>query len=74
MASNFAPSVVATDDTIPIRPDRAKLWAITLDNLYVVDTSFFPSGTGLNPSLTVAANALPGKPRSVDGTGDVRID
>ncbi len=29
-----------------------------LDNLYVVDTSFFPSSTGLNPSLTVAANAL----------------
>ncbi|OBI49333.1 GMC oxidoreductase [Mycobacterium sp. E796] len=29
-----------------------------VDNLYVVDTSFFPSSTGLNPSLTVAANAL----------------
>ncbi|WP_422746631.1 GMC oxidoreductase [Mycobacterium sp. WMMD1722] len=29
-----------------------------LDNLYVVDTSFFPSSAGLNPSLTVAANAL----------------
>ena len=28
------------------------------DNLYVVDASFFPSSTGLNPSLTVAANAL----------------
>lgn len=27
-------------------------------NLYVVDTSFFPSSAGLNPSLTVAANAL----------------
>jgi choline dehydrogenase-like flavoprotein len=27
-------------------------------NLYVVDTSFFPSSTGINPSLTVAANAL----------------
>ncbi|MGA9491842.1 MAG: GMC family oxidoreductase, partial [Mycobacterium sp.] len=26
-------------------------------NLYVVDTSFFPSSAGLNPSLTVAANA-----------------
>jgi choline dehydrogenase-like flavoprotein len=24
----------------------------------VVDASFFPSSTGLNPSLTVAANAL----------------
>jgi hypothetical protein len=29
MASNFAPSVVTTGDTIPIRPGRAKLWAIT---------------------------------------------
>ncbi len=29
-----------------------------VDNLYVVDTSFFPSSAGLNPSLTVAANAL----------------
>lgn len=27
-------------------------------NLYVVDSSFFPSSAGLNPSLTVAANAL----------------
>jgi choline dehydrogenase-like flavoprotein len=29
-----------------------------VENLYVVDASFFPSSTGLNPSLTVAANAL----------------
>jgi choline dehydrogenase-like flavoprotein len=29
-----------------------------VDNLYVVDASFFPSSAGLNPSLTVAANAL----------------
>ena len=29
-----------------------------VDNLYVVDTSFHPSSAGLNPSLTVAANAL----------------
>ncbi len=29
-----------------------------VNNLYVVDTSFFPSSAGLNPSLTVAANAL----------------
>ncbi|BBY96209.1 dehydrogenase [Mycobacterium gallinarum] len=29
-----------------------------VDNLYVVDSSFFPSSSGLNPSLTVAANAL----------------
>jgi choline dehydrogenase-like flavoprotein len=29
-----------------------------VENLYVVDSSFFPSSAGLNPSLTVAANAL----------------
>jgi choline dehydrogenase-like flavoprotein len=29
-----------------------------VDNLYVADSSFFPSSTGMNPSLTVAANAL----------------
>src|SRR5262249_46185686 len=29
-----------------------------LDNLYVVDASFFPSSAGTNPALTVAANAL----------------
>lgn len=29
-----------------------------LANLYVVDSSFFPSSAGLNPSLTIAANAL----------------
>jgi choline dehydrogenase-like flavoprotein len=29
-----------------------------LDNLYVVDASFFPSSGGTNPSLTIAANSL----------------
>jgi len=29
-----------------------------LDNLYVVDTSMLPSSAGINPSLTIAANAL----------------
>jgi choline dehydrogenase-like flavoprotein len=29
-----------------------------LDNLYVVDASFFPSSGGTNPALTIAANAL----------------
>ncbi|EUA32964.1 GMC oxidoreductase family protein [Mycobacterium xenopi 4042] len=29
-----------------------------VDNLYVVDGSFFPSSAGLNPGLTIAANAL----------------
>lgn len=29
-----------------------------LDNLYVVDASFLPSSGGINPSLTIAANAF----------------
>jgi len=29
-----------------------------LTNLYVVDASFFPSSSGINPALTIAANAL----------------
>jgi choline dehydrogenase-like flavoprotein len=29
-----------------------------LANLYVTDSSFFPSSGGTNPSLTIAANAL----------------
>lgn len=29
-----------------------------LDNLYAVDASFFPSSGGINPGLTIAANAL----------------
>ncbi|TMW77516.1 GMC family oxidoreductase [Thauera sp. UPWRP] len=36
-----------------------------VDNLYVVDASFFPSSAGINPSLTIAANAL----RVVDAIG-----
>jgi choline dehydrogenase-like flavoprotein len=29
-----------------------------VDNLYVVDSSFFPSNSGVNPTLTIMANAL----------------
>ncbi|NDJ19423.1 dehydrogenase [Myxacorys almedinensis A] len=29
-----------------------------VDNLYIVDSSFFPSSSALNPSLTIMANAL----------------
>ena len=29
-----------------------------LDNLYVVDTSFFPSSSAVNPALTAMASAL----------------
>jgi choline dehydrogenase-like flavoprotein len=29
-----------------------------IDNLYVVDGSFFPSSAAVNPALTIMANAL----------------
>jgi choline dehydrogenase-like flavoprotein len=29
-----------------------------VDNLYVVDGSFFPSSSAVNPTLTIIANAL----------------
>ncbi len=32
--------------------------AHSVENLYAVDTSFMPTSTGVNPSLTAAANAL----------------
>lgn len=32
--------------------------AVARDNLYVVDTSFFPSVGAVNPALTAMANAI----------------
>ncbi len=37
------------------RPEQSRARA---RNLYVVDASFFPSSGGINPGLTIAANAL----------------
>src|SRR5271163_104415 len=45
-----------TDPTTSVLDPQNR--AHEVNNLYVVDTSFFPSSAGLNPSLTVAANAL----------------
>jgi choline dehydrogenase-like flavoprotein len=41
-------------DSVLDRNNRAH----DVENLYVVDASFFPSSGGTNPSLTIAANAL----------------
>jgi len=40
-----------------------------LDNLYVVDASFFPSSGGINPALTIAANALRVADALLEGRG-----
>lgn len=37
---------------------NAECRAHDIDNLYVVDSSIFPSSTALNPSLTIMANAM----------------
>jgi len=48
----------------PVRNDPAtsaldrNCKAHDLDNLYVVDASFFPSSGAVNPALTIMANAL----------------
>lgn len=45
---------VSSADSVLNEDNRAH----DLGNLYVVDASFFPSSAGINPSLTIAANAL----------------
>jgi choline dehydrogenase-like flavoprotein len=45
-----------TDDTTSVLDINCK--AHEIDNLYVVDGSFFPSSGAVNPSLTIIANAL----------------
>jgi choline dehydrogenase-like flavoprotein len=45
-----------TDPTTSVLDENCK--AHELDNLYVVDTSFFPSIGAVNPALTAMANAI----------------
>ena len=45
-----------TDPSASVLDSNCK--AHELDNLYVVDTSFFPSIGAVNPALTAMANAL----------------
>jgi choline dehydrogenase-like flavoprotein len=45
-----------TDDSMSVLDPNNRVHG--LKNLYVVDSSFLPSSSGTNPSLTIAANAL----------------
>ena len=47
--------MAATPETGALSPD-CRFWA--LPNLFVVDGSFMPTSGGVNPSLTITANAL----------------
>ncbi|MEL7315515.1 MAG: GMC family oxidoreductase [Cyanobacteria bacterium J06559_3] len=48
--------VFGTDSATSVLDLNCK--AHDVDNLYVVDGSFFPSSSGVNPTLTIIANAL----------------
>jgi choline dehydrogenase-like flavoprotein len=45
-----------TDPSTSVLDPFCKAWDV--DNLYVVDASFMPSSTSVNPSLTIAAQAV----------------
>jgi choline dehydrogenase-like flavoprotein len=45
-----------------------------VDNLYVVDTSFFPSSSAVNPALTAMANALRVGDRLLERLGATRVE
>ncbi len=44
------------DPSTSVLDPFCKVWDV--DNLYVVDASFMPSSTAVNPSLTIAAQAV----------------
>lgn len=45
-----------TDPATSVLDSHCKAW--DLDNLYVMDSSFFPSSAAMNPALTIVAQAL----------------
>jgi choline dehydrogenase-like flavoprotein len=45
-----------TDPKTSVLDPKCRVW--DLDNLYVVDASFLPSSTAVNPSLTIVAQAV----------------
>jgi choline dehydrogenase-like flavoprotein len=49
-------AVAGTDPSISVLDPNCR--SHDVNNLYVVDGSFFPSSAALNPALTIAANAL----------------
>jgi choline dehydrogenase-like flavoprotein len=56
IAHNCGTARFGDDPTTSVLDVNCK--AHDLDNLYVVDTSFFPSSSAVNPALTAMANAL----------------
>ena len=60
-----APSASAHDPKTSALDANCK--AHEVDNLYVVDGSFFPSSAAVNPALTIMANALRVGDHLIDG-------
>jgi choline dehydrogenase-like flavoprotein len=56
-------AVAGTDPTASVLDPFCR--SHDVDNLWIVDSSFFPSSGGVNPALTIAANALRVAPRIV---------
>jgi choline dehydrogenase-like flavoprotein len=59
-------AVAGTDPSRSVLDPDCRSYDVT--NLYVVDSSFFPSSAALNPALTIAANALRVAPTIVSAT------
>ncbi len=57
-------AVAGTDPATSVLDPWCK--AHDLDNLWVVDSAFFPSSAALNPALTITANALRVAPRILE--------
>lgn len=56
------------DPATSVLDPTCKVWDV--DNLYVVDASFLPSSTALNPSLTIVAQALRTAEHILKSAGD----
>ncbi|MFL6044354.1 MAG: GMC oxidoreductase [Propionibacteriaceae bacterium] len=63
-------AVAGTDPASSVLDPNCRSHDVT--NLYVVDSSFFPSSAALNPALTIAANALRVAPIIAQATGSTR--
>jgi choline dehydrogenase-like flavoprotein len=65
-------AVAGTDPSRSVLDPDCRSHDVT--NLYVVDSSFFPSSAALNPALTIAANALRVAPTIVSATQAVQTE
>ena len=65
-------AVAGTDPSASVLDPNCRSHDVS--NLFIVDSSFFPSSAALNPALTIAANALRVAPTIAGSTGSSRSD